>query len=359
MRILFYSDTHIRETGSFAPFNRIDPTTGLTYELLNILKGYDFLHDQIIKHNPNIVICGGDIVQTTEIQTTRVLHGMYLAHKKIKEACDKINAIHYMYPGNHDILSCHHGITSVGIMSGLFSEIFWEPIIKDAHDDDSTVFQFGYVPYHDDPIELNVQFRNMENKCDLIFCHQDFQGCNYGHDHFSTSPLSNKFKTTVISGDIHVVQTVGSVTYNGSLIQNVFAYDNLDRAGGCTLIDINKVDGENRIAIQSIMNNYSQHYIKVYKSSDVLAFKPTDAVFQVITEEDPQEIAKILEGYNYHYIPELKKRNEERKSYEYASLRNDPITMLSSYINANNPAAADLFMNILGKGSHAKTDNTP
>lgn len=343
MNILFFSDIHIREYGSFPPFNRINPDTGLTYECENALLGADFLCGLIREHKPELVVLGGDIVQTTEIQTARTLSSIARFLKKIKTTCEETNSYFIGYPGNHDILSTIHNITNTAMLEPWFNQYFEEPrIIKFMGK------ELGIIPYMDNREDFIITLNNFQSKCDLLFTHQDYNGCRYNSSsHTSTSVYSPKSKVPIISGDIHLPQVVGDVYYPGSLVQHIMEYPDTTRAGGAILAEFGSSFRAN-----FIKNNLSKHYVKVTSSKEVLKFNPKEAVFLVITDEEPEEVHNLLKDYWYHYVPAPANKNSENVIVEM-SQRVDPVDIMDGYISQNKPEAIPLFRRLIRKESNA------
>jgi len=132
----------------------------------------------------------------------------------------KICPIHILF-GNHD-----------GISSELPYFLFLNKGFKDITmyakptQIGNDVIQFGYVypilmlPHSRDPI---TDWKDLEfnPKTKLIFMHQTITGSQASNgaimEGLSTEFIKNKFgKIPIISGDIHVPQTLGTVTYVGS-----------------------------------------------------------------------------------------------------------------------------------------------
>jgi DNA repair exonuclease SbcCD nuclease subunit len=341
LKVLFFSDIHVRETGSFPPFNRINPETGLTYESENILLGADFVVEQILKEQPQLVVLGGDIVQTTEIQTARTLCAIARFLRKVRDACRKTNSFLLGYDGNHDILSTIHGITNTAILDPWFDMYLAEPRVVEFQG-----YKLGVIPYMDDRNAFITTFNSFQSQCNLLFTHQDYHGCRYNSSSItSSSPYSPQSKVPVISGDIHLPQVIGDVYYPGSLIQHVMEYPDLSRVGG---IIVATLDQEGKFRSNFIKNNISRHYVKVNSTTEVLKFKPSEAVFTVLTDEDPEEVHKVLSGYWYHYIPMKKTQSDEKRIIEMQS-RVDPVDMMGGYIQQNKPEAYELFNRLIKK----------
>jgi hypothetical protein len=225
---LYYSDTHLRETGSFAPFNVLQ-ANGLTGELNNIILGYRFVADQIRKYRPQHVGCLGDTFHVTESQTAKVLHSADVALGEVAQASRDVDAEHDIFAGNHEIENDLLRITSISPLRG-YGRIILDFEIRDVHG-----VKIAFVPHFSDVGYLIDCIRRAEEEADLILAHADFEGCAYESGEKSKSKLSPQLKKPCIAGDIHLPQDIGSVSYVGALVQHRFGRMDLDQIGGVLL----------------------------------------------------------------------------------------------------------------------------
>lgn len=348
-KILFYSDPHIREYGSFTPFNRID-SNGLTFELNNIIKGFQFVSDKIIELEPDLVFCLGDIYHNQETIATRALEAVHRCLILVKSACDKLGIPHYAIPGQHDTYaetSNAGGIFSIRPLFGYFTRIFYEKcseVVGDrSHESSASI---GVIPYMSDSGEFYYALVDLSQSSDLIVTHHDFAGARYENGHISEAPTSPDSSVPIVSGDIHLPQSVGNVTFVGSLIQHKFQQNKLN-SNGILFYDLEK-GGFSRY-----FNNLSKHYVVVRDLEKVKDFNPNQVVLKVYSDLPREEVAPLLKDYEYEYFPEAKKSNEVKTVYtEFPS--ENPEAVLRGYIEKDNPDALEMYDQVMGKRGEAK-----
>lgn len=333
MKLLFYSDLHLRSTGSFPPYNAID-SNGLTKELNNFITGFDFVRDCILTHKPAAVFCLGDVFHLTETQTTLTLHGCYLAMDKVDKACKELGIEHHIMFGQHDLVNEIHKVTSISLLNG-FGKVHVEDSIVDING-----FRVYLIPFKTSKGRLYTSLVEAQTVGDLICTHADFMGVKYENGANSESALSAELTKTCISGDIHLPQRVGSVTYPGSLLQHRFSQYDLERVGGCLIYNTD----DQRIT--HIPNTYSKHYVKVRDLQKGLSFDPSKVLLQIVSSTPREEVDKLFKDYEYWYLPEIQAKEAVNRSYESFSLHN-PKTLLTNYIREHRPEALTVVQEVL------------
>jgi hypothetical protein len=333
-KLLFYSDTHLREFSSFPPYCQL-ADNGLTKELNNIISGFEFVADCIRKIKPERVGMLGDLYNNTEFQSARVLYGSHLALSRIKSACDEVGAEHDMISGNHDILSEQHNISSIANLRG-YGNIYLEPQYVTMKNG----FKVTYLPALSNTGVIFSQLSNAQNQSDLICTHADFAGCKYESGMPSSSPLPAQWPKPIISGDIHLPQDIGSVKYVGSLIQNKFYRNSLKQLGG--VLVYNTEDG----TYYRIPNNYSKHYMKFFDGIDKDLPAPTACVLQVVSSRSKEEVAETYKDYEHYHVPAMEQKSDVRVNYSHFSLDN-PEKLLRVHVNKERPEALEVFDEII------------
>lgn len=337
-KLLYYSDTHIRESGSYIPYQQLDKN-GLTKELNNILRGFDFLHDLILQIKPERVGLLGDFYNNTEFQTARVLYASSLALSKVKSACDQVGAEHDIISGNHDMLSDNHNITNIANLVG-YGNVYLEPTYVKLKNGKTV----AYIPAISNTGLAFSQLNQAQNTADLAVMHQDFQGCKYESGTPSNSPLPAKWNIPIISGDIHLPQDIGSVHYIGALIQNKFYKTTLSQIGGALVYDT-----DNK-TVTRYRNNYSKHYIKFVDGLDTELPPPNEVVLQVVSSASKEEIAERFKDYEYYHVPSIKPKSDSVKvNYSQFNL-SDTESILRSHVNKERPEAIDVFNKVIKSG---------
>lgn len=350
IKVLFYSDTHIREYGSFTPFNRID-SNRLTFELNNIVKGFQFVANEINELEPDLVFCLGDIYHNQETIAARALEAAHRCLSLVKSACDKLGIPHYAIPGQHDTYaepsSNREGIFSIRPLSGYFTKIFYQKCNEVVSDKSSNAAaMIGVIPYVSDPGDFYYSLVDLSQSSDLIVTHHDFAGARYENGHVSEAPTSPDNSVPIVSGDIHLPQSVGNVTFVGSLIQHKFQQNRLN-ANGVLLYDTEKK------TLQRYFNTLSRHYVVVRDLQRIKDFEPGQVILKVYSDLPREEIEPILKGYEYEYFPEAKKSNEVKTVYTEFSAEN-PEEVLRGHIEKENPDALEMYDQVMGKRGGSK-----
>jgi hypothetical protein len=331
--ILSFGDQHIRDIASFIPYNMMD-TNGLTKELNNKILGWKFVANQIRLYKPKIVINHGDIVQSTENQSAQVIHAMSLCFKLVRDACKDVNATSLLFPGNHDFLSENRLITNIGLCEAWVDHFILTTDYINIKD-----YRISVIPYCSNTGKVYMDLQDGDVNSDLQVTHHDFKNCMYESGIRSYSHLDpTGYNKPIISGDIHVPQTVGSVHYIGSLLQDRFSQDDLNYVGGVLLMDMHTNE------VTRIPNNLSKHYVRVrdidkFMNKDI---SPDRCVLQVITNKNNDEVAEIFKGYEYNRVPLIEERSTDRIIHKEFSM-SDPADIMRGYVSEDNPNALDEF----------------
>jgi len=337
MKILAFSDSHIRDCGSFAPFNVVEEN-GLTRELNNILAGFEFVAGQIIKTKPKVVFFCGDFFHHRDTVSGTVLHAAGLAISWVVDACTKVRAKFYMIPGNHDVYSDLLGINHLSIING-------DETLEVIHDDRNLVidkFRIGIVQFNSDKSKVMQSLEKACQESDLIITHLDFEGATYETGIASKSVISPILPIPVISGDIHAYQILSSVHYIGSLVQNRFNRSDFDKVGGVLIYDTVTKKFEHQ------PNTRSKHYIKVEKLDQLKAIGPEQAVFQIRCPVDDDDLNKLSEeGYEFVYIPFLDKGEEQQQGVILDDMES-PERILRKHLEKIKPESLTVFDRIMG-----------
>lgn len=338
MKILAYGDCHLREYGSFPPYNIIE-NNGLTKELNNTLKGFRFVEDKILEHKPDLVVNLGDLYTVTETVSTRTLYASSLGLGYISSACKKLKIPHHYVCGQHEVISETKMINSVANLVGYFDEIHTEYRIEKIGDK-----RFAFIPHLTDNVKMTSCLVRAQEESDLIFCHANFYGSKFENGAISTNELSSKLKVQCISGDIHISQTIHSVIYPGSLVQHRFSRQDMDGVGGVLVYE----DAENCSTYANYPNTYSKHYLKVTDLNFALKYNPEMVLLQIHTAMDRANVEKLFEKYEHWIIP-VSVKQEIKKEYINDFRVDDPKVLFRSFIANNNPVAVDVYDRIFGE----------
>lgn len=335
MKVLFYCDPHFRETSSYPLFNRVQEN-GLTGELNNLLLGFDFVREQIIKYEPDLVINLGDTYHKDNLISIRTLHGASLGLKKVSSICKDLEIDHLILMGNHDIYALLEDGTTITSLCSL--EAHGMLITEQVSYSLGKNFRIFLMPYVDSIEEAYQGILEGSNR-DLIAAHMDFIGSVHDNGHLVEVGLDPHVATPVICGHIHLRQTIGNVVYPGSLVQNRFTRDNLEDAGGVMLYDVDT--GENEI----IQNYMSRHFIKIKDFNTLDNLDPERCIVKIFSEVPEEEVKDLLEGFQYMYV-RSKTQEESNRNF----IRNEidrPEKLLRSFIADDKPEYVDIYDEVI------------
>lgn len=334
-QILFFTDPHLRDFGSFPPFNQVE-SNGFTRELNNTLAGFSFVAAKIRELAPAAVFLPGDVFHTPEGLSTTVIHAASQALGFIRDACKEVGARFYLMPGNHDCLNEKLGIYSVSTLGGYAELVMKDTILKVPYGDNK-VLKVGIVQYSSDEGHVIERLKKLSTMCDLIVTHLDFRGCEYENGWRSESVIPATFPIPIISGDIHTAQIVGSVYYIGSLTQGRFTQTHTDGVGGVLTYDAVTND------IARYPNTESYHYVKIESPEQINTLNPDyKVVLQVKCELEDRS---ILDNYEHIYIPFKKRENVETTSFKLNF--GSPFSMLKRFVADSRPEAVALLESII------------
>src|SRR5208283_2319163 len=248
MKLLAYADVHMRDCGSFPPFNMYS-TNGLTHETNNILRGCAFVRDTIEKTKPDTVVFLGDWYHNIDSIPVTALHATSIGLSTIWNICKNMCIKHYLLTGNHDMYA--NAIFSVTNLAGYFDEIVTKPIIYDVKG-----ISVGFLPYGSRSF-LYSKIYEMISGSDVLLTHCDYNGAKYENGFVVTDSLDPVEDKVTLSGHVHVSQTIGKVNYCGSIVQNKFFTNNYKNCGGS--IQYNSETNK----VKWFKNTYSKHYVKI------------------------------------------------------------------------------------------------
>ena len=332
MKILFYTDPHLRETSSYPLYNRIQ-SNGLSGELNNTLLGFDFIEDLIYEIEPDLVILGGDTFQKDNLISVRTLKGASLAMEKVDRACKKLNIDHLILSGNHDTYGYLEDGTRISSTCalGAYGTLIDYPEVYDLKG-----FSIYLIP-HVDSLDSSYQEIVTGTKNNLIACHLDFLGAVNDNGAPAEHGLDSHWGTPILCGHIHLKQEHGDVFYAGSLIQKSFSRGDLEGAGGALIYDTDTGSRTYR------MNDRSKHFVKVKDINILHTLNPDLCILKVYSDTPEDEVKKSLEGFEYVYVPSRKDKNNQELTVKFRGAVESPRVLLRSHINSERPDLVDLY----------------
>ena len=188
MRIIVTSDLHFDD----------NPRDAYRFKFM------DWLIESIHEHQVDCLLLLGDLTQSKDN------HGAWLVNKfsdwmrKLGDACDV-----YVLKGNHDYVS--EDVPFFKFFNHL-SHVAW---INSPSNISLGEFQCLFLPHTNNYKKDWEKFLGKHYA--FIFAHQTFEGANVGPRKLEGIPLSIfKKNQRIISGDIHVPQDIGNLTYVGA-----------------------------------------------------------------------------------------------------------------------------------------------
>jgi predicted phosphodiesterase len=332
-KILNTGDWHFKESGAFMAW-KVYEENGLTKELNNILKGIEFVADTIRAEKPDLVTVAGDILHVPQYQTARVLVAVTRAFDIVFTACEEVGADLVIMKGNHDSLNENMNIHSLmpfkkyGTLVDSKSEIWTKGKTK-----------VGLLPFLPEA-EFYQEVLRLEKQCDVVVTHYDFDGCSYESGQRKEGGVGTERECVFLASDIHLPQVVNQVHYAGSLVQNRFNRDNLDKVGGCSIYDTKTKE------YRHLPNTYSKHYVRIKDINKLPLFDHSKAIFQIFTDTSKEEIIKAYPDLEFQVLPPKKEVSDVKVSYEDSDIPK-PKEMLLGHIKAEEPEYHAIIEEIL------------
>lgn len=343
MKILFYSDVHIKDYGSYPGFNVAD-TNGLTKELNNTLQAFYFISDYIKNNQVDLVINCGDTFNVTDYVTTKTLKVASIGLSLIRNRCKEKGIDHLILVGNHEYLNEHLNIHNCDILRE-YTLGNGNCLIDEYVEYKSNGTVIALFPYSSDINKIYNWMVEGQKNARIICTHLNFTGACYENNAFSTANLLPESKVPIISGDIHLPQQVKDVTYVGSVIQGKFAQYKLNN-NGIMIYDTNT------LSYERVFNSYSKHYVKVREENISIVnekLKPQNVILQIAIQDKSkiEQYNQQLKGFEYFFTSSHKEQKTMMDNKIYSEFNNiDPKLVLNKYISDNNEKAIEVFEEI-------------
>jgi DNA repair exonuclease SbcCD nuclease subunit len=286
MRILAIGDQHfttknIKEIETF-----IDVVTGIAEEC-----------------KPDLIVLLGDLLHTHEKIHTVPLNKAYTFIKKMRDI-----ALTYVIVGNHDyinasqFLSDNHWLNSLKEWPNV---VVVDKVVTYQVDDDLLVFS----PYVE-PERFLDAMNTIDNWRDasVIFCHQEFYGCNMNGNYVSNQGKWDLSFPQVVSGHIHTKQHLQkNIYYTGSSMETEWK----DVEGN--------ENSYNTIAVLSVENKkmtIEEKEIRLHRKLKV-HLKIEDLESFVIPEENAEDQIRLqISGIPYEEFNTLKQTTKYKELIE-------------------------------------------
>jgi len=303
MKILYYSDIHFREKGSFIPWNRQE--NRFTNELNRILNSMYWLSEIVEVEKPDLLLCLGDIFNNLVIQSSPTLDASGLAFSQLKETCKRLGIEHWLIPGNHDYYGRYNNaIYSIRVLEGFFDRIFYEPVYED---------NILYLPYFTDEAKAYEEILLREPK--KVITHLTFNGADVGK--VKVQGLKPPRDVKVISGHIHIPQKIGNALYVGSLVQ--LSWIEGTKHG---------VYIEENGKFKFIQNPVGKQIVKIKRLDEIDKYDIKNTGFILETFQPPE---KLPVGVDIQVKLVKEEQKEERIEYEFESFQS-PLELLKQEV---------------------------
>lgn len=258
---------------------------------------------------PDIIVLLGDLLHTHEKINTIVLNKAYELVNKMREI-----ALTYIIVGNHDYINASQFLTDNHWLNGMKewnNVVVVDKVLSYEHKD---VLMF-FSPY----VEPNRFIEALDTTdnwkdADVIFCHQEFFGCNFNGNYISDQGKWDVSFPQVVSGHIHTRQHLqNNIYYTGSSMETEWkdTGDEADEDNNNTIVflsfDFDDVEKKKKMSIEEIDLKLNRKLKIHMKLEDLETF--------VIPATD-DKIKIQISGIPYEEFETLKKSSKYKELLE-------------------------------------------
>lgn len=213
MKALIFADPHITKDAAFSR-----PTQdGLTTYLWQVRRSFEWIFNRISCEHPDIVICLGDLTDTTGFVDTASLNVVHDLSAELVRATKRSNqyAEVYYLVGNHDFYSLDHNLHNLKFLNDLGISVIDKPRVTQSFADQIPFFCIPWVENLD-----NVQ---IPSGIRFIISHLDIKGSLItGGGTLPVGADPHSFDLPVFNGHLHMPSEVGKVVNVGALLSRDF-----------------------------------------------------------------------------------------------------------------------------------------
>ena len=269
--MLIASDLHIDNHRKFASPDTDSRYPGCNSRAVVILDALERVYEKAISLSETHVVIPGDVFHRRGILLVPLLNALH----KLFERYFDLGIQTIVLPGNHDYVdkNAQHAASHLHALYSLKNScvVISEPKVM-VFPDNLGLF----IPYTPSRLDWLAKAKDLVIKAGklhhdrplTIFAHQSFSGARTGpHEYImeeGIDPYEVPPEANVISGHYHMNQTLGSVTYVGSLVQHDFG----ERAYAPGYLYLS---GE---TLEFIENTVSPRFV-IYEGNDVEKIKET------------------------------------------------------------------------------------
>jgi hypothetical protein len=271
----------------------------------------------VIENLGNDCIILGDLLDTKELVRGKCLN-FYL--NRIGRS-----KLHFtIIVGNHDYfnLACEdHSLQALRHLSNV-------TLINDPHCifSEKSDYRLGFIPYIHDSEKLKQALQLLKHS-DVIFCHADIKGFDYGNGLLSQAGLDSselKDYPTIISGHYHKYQAKENITYLGTPFSHSFGESNQTK-----YIGLYSTEDHNLRLLETSFPKHITYYVNCSQTREHPLIGTTDYV-RVVLSGKQEDIASFPRENGIKYI---EKPDSDRISTEIAEDQTPEIQFINWAIN--------------------------
>jgi DNA repair exonuclease SbcCD nuclease subunit len=250
----------------------------------------------------NDCIILGDLLDTKELIRGKCLN-LYL--KRMRNS----KLFFSVLVGNHDrfaLDSEEHALQALGHLSNV--RLVNSPRGLYTDEDEHGKF-LAMVPYIHDPKKLREALESVK-KADIIFCHADIKGFDYGNGLLSKEGLDLEdlaHYPMIVSGHYHKYQKLNNITYLGTPFSHSFGESNQDKYLG--ILDTDTME------LELLETPFPRHKTITIDASQTKNHPGIDLYHynRIILTGKPEDLKQFprLPGIKYIEKPELTKLSKE------------------------------------------------
>lgn len=219
---LVFGDPHITPDAEFS-----EPTAdGLTTYLHQVIKSFEWIESVIKDRKPDLVVCLGDLFESTGFVDTVSLHVAIRLCNSLNDVC-RFSGVHELYflVGNHDMYSANfHNLSFLSLTKDIsvVSHRFVIPFMG---------CNISFLPWELDTGQLESAHR----AADFVFAHREMYGASLGKTTSEVGLRQSDLNGIVFNGHYHETESLGKRFHNvGSLLSRTFK--DADCAPKCIMV---------------------------------------------------------------------------------------------------------------------------
>ena len=251
---------------------------------------------------PDIIVLLGDLLHSHEKINTIPLNKAYIFIKKMRDI-----ALTFILVGNHDYINASQFLTDNHWLNSLKE---WDNVIVVDkvihHNIDGKLLVFS--PYVE-PTRFEEALNTTENwkNASLIFCHQEFFGCNMNGNYISNQGKWDLSYPQIIAGHIHTRQHLQkNIYYTGSSMETEWRDETVQSS----------LNSSNTIALIKLDDNINIEEIDLKLNKKVKIHLNIDELDSFVIPETEDTIKLQISGIPYEEFNTLKMTTKYKELVE-------------------------------------------